>query len=241
MSRMCSSKSSGRSGVDLRLAMAPFSPVRPRDSPRARRKGGYGLGGARAGHFGGDRPRPGPCRESPTPRATGRPTSCCATAARPTSARSAPSDAELLVDFYSRVSDQSKYFRFFSPMPELSAKDVKRFTQVDHVTRVALVLLLSGRMIAVGRYDVVRPGRRRGGLPGGGRAPGPRDRAGAARAPGPGRPGARRRAVRRRGPPGQQPDDPDLPRRRATGWPASTRTASSCWSSRSTPPRPRSG
>ena len=67
-------------------------------------------------------------------------------------------DAELLVDFYSRVSDRSKYFRFFSPMPELSAKDVKRFTQVDHVTRVALVLLLSGRMIAVGRYDVVRPG-----------------------------------------------------------------------------------
>jgi hypothetical protein len=53
-------------------------------------------------------------------------------------------DAELLVDFYSRVSDRSKYFRFFSPMPELSAKDVKRFTQVDHVTRVALVLLLPG-------------------------------------------------------------------------------------------------
>ena len=67
-------------------------------------------------------------------------------------------DAELLVEFYSRVSDQSKYFRFFSPMPELSAKDVKRFTQVDHVDRVAFVLLLSGRMIAVGRYDVVRPG-----------------------------------------------------------------------------------
>jgi acyl-CoA synthetase (NDP forming)/ribosomal protein S18 acetylase RimI-like enzyme len=67
-------------------------------------------------------------------------------------------DAELLVDFYARVSDQSKYYRFFSPMPELSPKDVKRFTEVDHVSRVAFVLLLSGRMIAVGRYDVVRPG-----------------------------------------------------------------------------------
>ena len=28
-----------------------------------------------------------------------------------------PDDAELLVEFYSRVSDRSKYYRFFSPMP----------------------------------------------------------------------------------------------------------------------------
>ncbi|GAB2759417.1 bifunctional GNAT family N-acetyltransferase/acetate--CoA ligase family protein [Nocardioides salsibiostraticola] len=64
-----------------------------------------------------------------------------------------PDDAELLVDFYSRVSDASKYYRFFSPMPTLSAKDVTRFTQVDHDRRVALVLTLQGRMIAVGRYE----------------------------------------------------------------------------------------
>ena len=69
-----------------------------------------------------------------------------------------PDDAELLVEFYSRVSDRSKYYRFFSPMPELSQRDVQRFTQVDHEQRVALVLLLQGRMIAVGRYDVVAPG-----------------------------------------------------------------------------------
>ncbi|MCW2842443.1 MAG: CoA-binding domain protein [Nocardioides sp.] len=67
-------------------------------------------------------------------------------------------DAELLVDFYARVSDESKYYRFFSPMPHLSDRDVARFTQVDHVSRVAFVLTLSGQMIAVGRYDVVRPG-----------------------------------------------------------------------------------
>ncbi len=69
-----------------------------------------------------------------------------------------PADAELLVEFYSRVSDESKYYRFFSPMPTLSDRDVKRFTQVDHVDRVAFLVLLSGQMIAVGRYDVVRPG-----------------------------------------------------------------------------------
>ncbi|MGZ4455759.1 MAG: bifunctional acetate--CoA ligase family protein/GNAT family N-acetyltransferase, partial [Nocardioides sp.] len=69
-----------------------------------------------------------------------------------------PEDAELLVEFYERVSDQSKYYRFFSPMPRLSDRDVARFTQVDHDKRVAFVLTLSGQMIAVGRYDVVRPG-----------------------------------------------------------------------------------
>jgi acyl-CoA synthetase (NDP forming)/RimJ/RimL family protein N-acetyltransferase len=69
-----------------------------------------------------------------------------------------PADADLLREFYARVSDRSKYYRFFSPMPRLSDRDVKRFTQVDHHDRVAFVLTLQGRMIAVGRYDVVRAG-----------------------------------------------------------------------------------
>ena len=67
-------------------------------------------------------------------------------------------DGDLLVEFYARVSDESKYYRFFSPMPNLSPRDVRRFIQVDHADRVALVLTLSGRMIAVGRYDVVKDG-----------------------------------------------------------------------------------
>ncbi|MDT0187200.1 GNAT family N-acetyltransferase [Microbacterium sp. ARD31] len=69
-----------------------------------------------------------------------------------------PADRELLVEFYSRVSDQSKYYRFFSPMPELSERDLDRFTHVDHRDRVALILLVAGQMIAVGRYDTIRPG-----------------------------------------------------------------------------------
>ncbi|WP_028658726.1 bifunctional GNAT family N-acetyltransferase/acetate--CoA ligase family protein [Nocardioides insulae] len=67
-------------------------------------------------------------------------------------------DRDLLVEFYARVSDQSKYYRFFSPMPRLSDRDIERFTHVDHRDRVAFVLTLQGRMIAVGRFDVVRPG-----------------------------------------------------------------------------------
>ncbi|NYD41590.1 GNAT family N-acetyltransferase [Nocardioides panaciterrulae] len=69
-----------------------------------------------------------------------------------------PADADLLVEFYDRVSDQSKYYRFFSPMPRLSDRDVARFTRVDHMERVAFVVLLSGQMIAVGRYDVIKRG-----------------------------------------------------------------------------------
>src|SRR6195952_4671586 len=64
-----------------------------------------------------------------------------------------PDDADLLVEFYGRVSDQSKYYRFFSPMPHLSERDVARFTRVDHVSRVAFVMMLSGRMIALGSYE----------------------------------------------------------------------------------------
>ena len=69
-----------------------------------------------------------------------------------------PEDTELLVDFYSRVSDESKYYRFFSPMPTLSDRDLHRFTHVDHRERVAFVVLVGGQLIAVGRYDIVRPG-----------------------------------------------------------------------------------
>ena len=64
-----------------------------------------------------------------------------------------PNDAGLLVSFYERVSPQSKYLRFFAPYPRLSARDVKRFTEVDYVDRVALILTLGDEMIGVGRFD----------------------------------------------------------------------------------------
>src|SRR4051794_41748958 len=52
-----------------------------------------------------------------------------------------------------RSSDQTRYYRFFGPMKRLSDKDLYRFTHVDHVNRVAFVLLLGGDLIGVGRYD----------------------------------------------------------------------------------------
>ncbi|MDO5498707.1 MAG: GNAT family N-acetyltransferase [Propionibacteriaceae bacterium] len=64
-----------------------------------------------------------------------------------------PDDDERLIAFYARVSDESKYLRFFAPYPVLSEADVIRFTQVDHNERVALILTVGNNMVAIGRYD----------------------------------------------------------------------------------------
>ncbi len=64
-----------------------------------------------------------------------------------------PADAGKLVAFYDRVSPESKYLRFFAPYPRLSERDVKRFSNVDYVDRVAFIVTLGEQMIAVGRYD----------------------------------------------------------------------------------------
>jgi acyl-CoA synthetase (NDP forming)/GNAT superfamily N-acetyltransferase len=66
-------------------------------------------------------------------------------------------DEGRLVAFYEEVSDQSKYFRFFSAMPRLSTRDVHRFTHVDHKDRVAFVLTVAEKIIAVGRYERTEP------------------------------------------------------------------------------------
>ncbi|RNL65481.1 GNAT family N-acetyltransferase [Nocardioides marmoriginsengisoli] len=66
-----------------------------------------------------------------------------------------PDDADGLVTFYADVSDQSKYFRFFAPMPKLSEKDVRRFTQVDHRDRVAFVLTVADKILAVASYEML--------------------------------------------------------------------------------------
>jgi acyl-CoA synthetase (NDP forming)/RimJ/RimL family protein N-acetyltransferase len=68
-----------------------------------------------------------------------------------------PDDEQLLVEFYEQVSAESKYMRFFAPMPRLSDRDVRRFTHVDHHDRVAFVLTVAKKIIAVGRFDIIQP------------------------------------------------------------------------------------
>ncbi len=68
-----------------------------------------------------------------------------------------PNDGDALRRFHNAQSDESIYLRFFAPLRELSDKDVHRFTHVDYVDRVALVVTLAGEIIGVGRYDRVTP------------------------------------------------------------------------------------
>ncbi|GAA4960004.1 bifunctional GNAT family N-acetyltransferase/acetate--CoA ligase family protein [Yinghuangia aomiensis] len=68
-----------------------------------------------------------------------------------------PDDAQRLVDFYARVSDESKYLRFFTPYPRLSERDVRHFTHHDWVDRVGLGLFSGGNMVAIVRYDRIGP------------------------------------------------------------------------------------
>ena len=51
-----------------------------------------------------------------------------------------PDDAERLVDFYARVSERVEVLALLRPVPKLSKRDVERFTNVDHVKRVALCM-----------------------------------------------------------------------------------------------------
>lgn len=67
-----------------------------------------------------------------------------------------PDDTERLVAFHARQSPQSIYYRYFSPRPRLSDKDLERFTTLDYVDRMALIALRGGDLIGVARYDRLR-------------------------------------------------------------------------------------
>lgn len=64
-----------------------------------------------------------------------------------------PNDAPALAEFHVQQSAESKYRRFFSPKPTLRDSDLERFTQVDFVDRVALVVEERGEFIAWASYE----------------------------------------------------------------------------------------
>ncbi len=65
----------------------------------------------------------------------------------------APHDAPALQRFHLRQSAESVYYRFFAPHERLSDSEAAHFTCVDHVDRVALVLVNGEEIVGVGRYD----------------------------------------------------------------------------------------
>nr|WP_067981267.1 GNAT family N-acetyltransferase [Nocardia caishijiensis] len=72
-----------------------------------------------------------------------------------------PADADALADFHARLSDRTRYLRYFGPYPRISPKDMYRTTHVDYHDRVGLVAVLGPAIIAVARYELLdRPGPR---------------------------------------------------------------------------------
>ncbi|EME23660.1 bifunctional acetate--CoA ligase family protein/GNAT family N-acetyltransferase [Rhodococcus triatomae] len=64
-----------------------------------------------------------------------------------------PEDADRLVAFHAKLSERTRYLRYFGPYPTMSQRDLVRFTTVDHRNRVAFVAILGDEIIAVGRYE----------------------------------------------------------------------------------------
>ena len=66
-----------------------------------------------------------------------------------------PEDAPLLIQLFESLSQQSIYFRFFSPLKKLPSHMLARFTQIDYDREIALVALLgtesNEKMVGVAR------------------------------------------------------------------------------------------
>lgn len=69
-----------------------------------------------------------------------------------------PEDADKLVEFHGKLSERTRYLRYFGPYPTMSARDVKNFTTVDHHNRVAFVMMLGERS---SRWSIRATARRR--------------------------------------------------------------------------------
>ncbi len=65
-----------------------------------------------------------------------------------------PEDQEALLRAFERLSEESRYRRFLSPMPTLAPSMLRYLTEVDHRDHEALVALEagSGELVGVARY-----------------------------------------------------------------------------------------
>ncbi|OZM74497.1 GNAT family N-acetyltransferase [Amycolatopsis antarctica] len=64
-----------------------------------------------------------------------------------------PDDAEGLVALHSRLSERTRYLRYFGAYPRIPQRDLDRFSTVDHHDRVAFAALLGDDIVAIGRYE----------------------------------------------------------------------------------------
>jgi GNAT superfamily N-acetyltransferase len=64
-----------------------------------------------------------------------------------------PTDGPALVGLHARTSERSRYLRFFSAYPKIPAADLRRFVNVDHRDREAIVAVVPPDVIGVARYE----------------------------------------------------------------------------------------
>jgi GNAT superfamily N-acetyltransferase len=64
-----------------------------------------------------------------------------------------PGDALALVALHARMSDETRYLRFFTPCPRVPATQLRRFVEVDHRDREAFVAVDGRLIVGVGRYE----------------------------------------------------------------------------------------
>ena len=66
-------------------------------------------------------------------------------------------DEPRVVALYERLSDESLYLRFFSPVPRPTAAQLERLTNVDYRDRMVFVAQLGDVLLAIARYDRTGP------------------------------------------------------------------------------------
>ncbi|MDT4986793.1 MAG: hypothetical protein QOI74_887, partial [Micromonosporaceae bacterium] len=64
-----------------------------------------------------------------------------------------PADGPAVVALHSRLSERTRYLRYFSLYPRIPPRQLEYFVTVDHHDREAFVVELGDELIAVGRYD----------------------------------------------------------------------------------------
>ena len=65
---------------------------------------------------------------------------------------SAGTDGPAILAMHERMSDRTRYLRYFQAVSHISPAQLKVFTEVDYVTSVGLVAELGGEIIAAGSY-----------------------------------------------------------------------------------------
>jgi acetate---CoA ligase (ADP-forming) len=69
-----------------------------------------------------------------------------------------PDDNAQVLRLYERLSLESMYLRFFSPLPAPFALETERLTQVDQDEHVVIVAEMGDQLVAMARYDRQAPG-----------------------------------------------------------------------------------